>query len=49
MILNKDTYDKYLEDYKAGKIRQGLGIDVPKLDDFLRYKQGNTNIVIGLG
>jgi len=48
MILNKDTYDKYLEDYKAGKIRQGLGIDVPKLDDFLRYKQGNTNIVIGL-
>jgi hypothetical protein len=39
---------KYLDDYHSGKIKMGLGIGVPELDEVLRYKQGQFNIINGL-
>jgi len=39
---------KYLEDYHAGKIKLGLGIGCVDLDNHLRYKQGQMNIINGL-
>ncbi len=48
MILKEGFADKYLEDYRDGKIKLGLGIDVPSLDHHLRYKQGQFIIINGL-
>lgn len=39
---------KYLEDYHSGKIKLGLGIGCEDLDNHLRYKQGQMNIINGL-
>jgi len=39
---------KYLDDYHAGRIKKGLGIGCTELDNVLRYKQGQFNIINGL-
>lgn len=39
---------QYLEDYKEGRIQLGKGITVPALDEALRYKQGQFNIINGI-
>jgi len=39
---------KYLDDYHSGRIKMGLDIGVTQLDDVLRYKQGQFNIINGL-
>jgi hypothetical protein len=48
MILKEDYSDKYLEKVHNGEISLGKGIGVPKLDEHLRYKQGQFNIINGL-
>jgi len=45
-MLSKGIHNKYLLDYKNGKIKQGLKIDC-KLDEFLVYKQKQVNIILG--
>ena len=42
----KKLQDKIL-DIKYGRIKQGLKLDIPEIDEHLRYKQGNFNLVIG--
>jgi hypothetical protein len=37
---------KYLFDYKDGKIKQGLGLDI-ELDTYLRFKPKQLNIILG--
>jgi len=48
MITDRSLITKYLEDFHDGKIKMGLGIDMPFIDDKLRYKQGQFNVVLGL-
>lgn len=48
MILNRDFSDQYLEDFKNGKIKKGLGIGLPNIDIYLRYKPGEFTIINGL-
>jgi hypothetical protein len=48
MIEQNDKITEYLEDYHAGKIAKGLEIGVPELDDAIRYKQGQFNVILGL-
>lgn len=43
---SKELKDKIL-DIKHGKVKEGLKIGVPQIDEYLRYKQGNFNIIIG--
>jgi hypothetical protein len=38
----------YLEAFRNGSIKQGLGIDVRKLDKYLRHKRPQFNMVLGL-
>lgn len=47
-LLNKDFGTKYLEDFKEGRIKNGLGLDIPFVDKFLSFKQAHFNIMIGL-
>jgi len=44
-----DPYELYnrLLDIKHGRIKEGLRIGVPEIDEYLRYKQGNFNLLIG--
>ena len=46
MILENGHSDKYLKDFREGKIVQGLGIGCV-LDDYLRFKRKQMNIVLG--
>ena len=46
MILAEGHSTQYLNDYKEGKISQGLGIG-NALDDYLRFKRKQLNIVLG--
>jgi hypothetical protein len=47
MILqNKDSLE-YLYRFQEGKIKLGLGLNT-ELDSFIRYKQGNFNVIVGL-
>lgn len=48
MILKNDFSDKYLQDFKDGKIKKGLGIGLPSIDNYLRYKKGEFTIINGL-
>ena len=42
----KKLQDKIL-DIKYGRVKEGLKIGIPEIDEFLRYKQGNFNLIIG--
>lgn len=46
MILQEGHSTQYLNDYKEGKISEGLGIG-NVLDDYLRFKRKQLNIVLG--
>lgn len=46
MLKTKGQELQYLLDYKDGKIKQGLGLDC-MLDDFLRFKPRQLNIILG--
>lgn len=48
MILNPTHSDQYLTDYMDGKISMGLDIGEPMLDEYLRYKKGQLNMINGL-
>jgi len=42
----KTIQDKIL-DIKYGRVKEGLGIGIPEIDEYIRYKQGNFNLIIG--
>ena len=48
MIESQDNINQYLQDYKEGRIKMGLETGLAKLDDAIRYKQGQFNIINGL-
>jgi len=47
MIINSSEIFKRLLDIKHGRVKEGLKIGVPDIDEYLRYKQGNFNLLIG--
>lgn len=48
MILKSDHSTQYLTDYIDGKISKGLDTGIGALDDHLRYKKGQLNMINGL-
>lgn len=42
----KNIQDRIL-DIKYGRVKEGLKIDIPEIDEYLRFKQGNFNVIIG--
>tara|TARA_B110000285_G_scaffold203670_1_gene239977 strand:+ start:13264 stop:14175 length:912 start_codon:yes stop_codon:yes gene_type:complete len=42
----KQIRDKIL-DIKYGRIKEGLKIDIPEIDEYLRFKKANFNLIIG--
>jgi KaiC/GvpD/RAD55 family RecA-like ATPase len=47
MIAKSEGIKKKILDVKYGRIKEGLGIGIPGIDEYLRYKQGNFNLLIG--
>jgi hypothetical protein len=48
MILEDSYGDKYLEDYRLGNIKLGLGLGCDAIDDYVRFKKGQFIIINGL-
>ena len=48
MILDKKNGDDYVLKFKNGDIEQGLGINVPGVDEYLMYKQSQLVVINGL-
>lgn len=48
MLENKQNITDYLQSYHNGDIKKGLGIGIPEMDDFVRFKRGEFNIDNGL-
>jgi len=47
MIANTNNIKQRILDVKNGKIQEGLGVGIPEIDEYIRYKQGNFNLIIG--
>ena len=47
MIAQSNKIQENILDIKYGRIQQGLKIGVDEMDEFIQFKQGNFNIVIG--
>lgn len=48
MITNQNEINSYLQDYHAGKISKGKGTGLVRLDESLRFKDGQLTIINGL-
>jgi hypothetical protein len=47
MILAKGSITDYVNKVKSGKIKQGLGLNNDFVDEYIRYKQGQMNMILG--
>ena len=47
MIAKVDILEKGILDIKYGRVKEGLKIGVPEIDEHIRFKQCNFNIIIG--
>jgi hypothetical protein len=47
MIAKVDSLEKGILDIKYGRVKEGLKIGVPEIDEHIRFKQCNFNIIIG--
>jgi len=47
MIAQTKTIQNKILDIKYGRVKEGLGIGIPEIDEYIRYKQGNFNLLIG--
>ena len=47
MLINFDDQINKLQDIRTGKVKEGLKLGFPTIDEHLRFKYGNFNIVLG--
>lgn len=47
MLARFDLIQDKLFKIRNGTIKQGLKLDIPEIDEHIRYKQGNFNLLIG--
>ena len=47
MIAQAKNIQKRILDIKYGRIKEGLKIGVDEIDEFIRFKQANFNLIIG--
>ena len=47
-LYNIEDAEQYFNDVKNGTLKMGTALQVPPLDEYLRYKQGNFVVVHGL-
>tara|TARA_R110000772_G_scaffold2889_3_gene10663 strand:- start:7072 stop:7983 length:912 start_codon:yes stop_codon:yes gene_type:complete len=47
MVANISNIEKGILDIKYGRVKEGLCMGIPEIDEYIRYKQGNFNLIIG--
>ena len=47
MLAEINKLQENILDIKYGRVKEGLKINVPEIDEHFRFKQGNFNIIIG--
>ena len=47
MLINFDDQINKLQDIRTGKVKEGVKLGFPSLDEHMRFKFGNFNIVLG--
>ena len=47
MIIDFESHLNKIKDVRSGKIKAGLKLDIPELDEFIRFKSSNFNVILG--
>jgi hypothetical protein len=47
MLIDYNKQLDILKQIRSGKMKEGLKLDIPELDEYLRFKTSNFNIVLG--
>jgi len=47
MIINFSDHIEKLQLVRSGKIKEGLKLDIPELDEHFRFKTSNFNVILG--
>lgn len=47
MLINFDEQLDKLKKVRSGQIKEGLKLGVPQIDEYLRFKAGNFNVILG--
>jgi len=47
MLIDYEKQLDVLQNIRKGKFKEGLKLDIPELDEYIRYKPSNFNIVLG--
>lgn len=47
MIIEYDTIKEKLKDIRSGTVKEGEKINVAEIDEYIRFKQGNFNVILG--
>ena len=47
MLINYEKVTAHLDKIRKGEIKEGLSLGFPEIDDFLRFKPQNFNVILG--
>jgi|TARA_R110001592_G_scaffold42417_3_gene137738 hypothetical protein len=47
MLINYEKVTAHLQDIRTGKIKEGLTLGIPQIDEYFRFKPSSFNIVLG--
>jgi len=47
MLINYEKVTAHLQDIRTGKIKEGLTLGVPEIDEYFRFKHSEFNIILG--
>ena len=47
MLIQLEKHIKKLDEYRAGTLKTGLRLGIPRLDEHFRFKYGDFNIILG--
>lgn len=48
MLIEINQHIKKLDEYRAGTLKTGLRLGIPRLDEHFRFKYGDFNIILGM-
>jgi len=47
MLIDYKKTSQHLNDIRSGKVKEGLKLGIPEIDDFIRFKPSNFNVILG--
>ena len=47
MLIDYNKQLDILRQIRSGKLKEGLKLDIPQIDEYIRFKPSNFNIVLG--